>query len=83
MPGAFQAGAPGAVESSGEGRENALSALWYNGGPNETADPASLPLSVYLRSDAGQELVLLRSAYLDENAVFAGFKAGYNFISEA
>ncbi len=81
VPGAFQAGAPGAVESSGEGRENALSALWYNGGPNETADPASLPLSVYLRSDAGQELVLLRSAYLDENAVFAGFKAGYNFIN--
>ena len=80
-PGAFQAGDPGAVEISGEGRENALSALWYDRRFDGAADFGDQPLGVYLHSDAGQELVLLRSAYLDENAVFAGFKAGYNFIN--
>ena len=80
-PGAFQKGAPDTTESSGDGRENALSALWYDRRLNENADFGGLPLGAYLRSDAGQELVLLRSAYLDDNAVFAGFKAGYNFIN--
>ena len=80
-PGTFQPGAPDATESSGNGRENALSALWYDARFNDDADFSDQPLSVYLRSDAGQELVLLRSAYLDENAAFAGFKAGYNFIN--
>ena len=80
-PGVFQPGTPDATEISGDGRENALSALWYDRRFNGSADFGSQPLGVYLHSDAGQELVLLRSAYLDENAVFAGFKAGYNFIN--
>ena len=80
-PGAFQPGPPDTTESSGEGRENALSALWYDRRFNDDADFGEQPLSVHLRSDAGQELVLLRGAYLDENAVFAGFKAGYTFIN--
>ena len=81
-PGAFQPGAPDATESSGDGRENALSALWYDRRfDGDAAGFGGQPLGVYLRSDAGQELVLLRSAYLDENAAFAGFKAGYNFIN--
>ncbi len=82
MPGAFQADTSGNTERSGEGRENALSALWYDRRfDGDTAKSGEQPLGVYLHSDAGQELVLLRSAYLDENAVFAGFKAGYNFIN--
>ena len=80
-PGVFRPGAANATEISGEGRENALSALWYDRRFQDGADFGGQPLGVYLRSDAGQELVLLRSAYLDENAVFAGFKAGYNFIN--
>ena len=80
-PGAFRAGAPETTESSGDGRESALSALWYDRRFDDNADFGGQPLGVYLRSDAGQELVLLRSAYLDEDAVFAGFKAGYNFIN--
>ena len=80
-PGAFQPGASETTESSGNGRENALSALWYDRRFDDDADFGGQPLSVYLHSDAGQELVLLRSAYLDDNAVFAGFKAGYNFIN--
>ena len=81
-PGTFQAGAPEATESSGDGWENALSALWYDRRfDGDASGLGEQPLGVYLRSDAGQELVLLRSAYLDENAVFAGFKAGYNFIN--
>ncbi len=80
-PGEFRAGGAG-TETNGDGRENALSALWYDRALADPAAPESRqPLSVHLRSDAGQELLLLRGAYLDENAPFAGVKAGYNFIN--
>ena len=73
---------PSSVESNGSGREDALSLLWYD--RNYTAESGgfeSEPLTVYMPSAVGQELVLMRSAYLDENATFAGIKSGYNFIN--
>ena len=70
------------TERSSGGREDALSLLWYNRSYTaETADFSNEPLAMHLDSDSGQELVLMRSAYLDKNASFAGIKAGYNFIN--
>lgn len=70
------------VERNGSGKEDALSLLWYDRSYTaESSDFSSEPLTVYMPSDVGQELVLMRSAYLDENATFAGIKSGYNFIN--
>ncbi len=70
------------TERNGEGKENALSALWYNRNfTGDTAQFADEPLAVCLDSDAGESLVLMRSAYLDENAAFAGIKGGYNYTN--
>ena len=70
------------AERNGEGKENALSSLWYNRAFSETDyDFSNEPLFRYLDSDVGQSLVLMRSAYLDKNATFAGIKGGYNFIN--
>ncbi len=70
------------TERNGTGKENALSSLWFNRKFSETnADFADEPLCRYLKSDVGQHLVLMRSAYLDKNAAFAGIKGGYNFIN--
>lgn len=70
------------VEKNGSGKEDALSLLWYD--RSYTAETVSFenePLAVRLESDVGQSLVLMRSAYLDKNATFAGIKAGYNYTN--
>lgn len=70
------------TERNGRGKDDALSLLWYNREfTNESADFSDEPLSVHLDSDAGQEMVLMRSAYLNKNGTFAGIKGGYNFIN--
>ncbi len=72
----------GNVERNGSGKEDALSLLWFD--RNYTAESVGFdnePLAVYLESDVGQPLVLMRSAYLDKNATFAGIKAGYNYTN--
>lgn len=70
------------TERNGNGKENALSSLWYNREfDKKTVSFENEPLCNYLVSDVGQPLVLMRSAYLDKNATFAGIKGGYNFIN--
>ena len=70
------------TERNGEGKEDALSSLWYNRDFSEAnTDFSGEPLFRYLDSDVGQTLVLMRSAYLDKNAAFAGIKGGYNFTN--
>ena len=68
------------TERNGSGKEYALSSLWYNREYSQS-DFSNEPLFSYLKSDVGQPLVLMRSAYLDKNAAFAGIKGGYNFIN--
>ena len=80
MPGEFTVNSSEYTERNGDGRDNALSSLWFNR-EYENADFSNEPLSLYLESDVGQPLVLMRSAYLDENATFAGIKGGYNFTN--
>ena len=80
MPGEFTADLSENTERNGSGREDALSSLWFNR-EYENADFSNEPLSLKLKSDAGQSLVLMRSAFLDEEATFAGIKGGYNFIN--
>lgn len=80
--GVFTPDASDNVERNGNGKNFALSALWYNSVINDDSPDLSVePLALRLESDLGQSLVLMRSAYLDENATFAGIKAGYNFIN--
>lgn len=70
------------TEKSGSGKSYALSSLWYNRDyTTETADFSDERLYLPLNSDVGQDMVLMRSAYLDKNATFAGIKGGYNFIN--
>ena len=81
-PGVFTPDTSGNTEISGKGRENALSLLWYDRSYTaEAADFSDERLYLPLYSDIGQDMVLMRSAYLDENATFAGIKGGYNFIN--
>lgn len=68
------------TERNGKGKENALSCLWFDS-EYAQSDFSSEPLAMQLNSDAGQPLVLMRSAYLDKNATFAAIKGGYNFIN--
>ncbi len=78
----FIADTSGNVERNGSGKEDALSLLWYD--RNYTAEGVGFdnePLGVHLESDVGQTLVLMRSAYLDKNATFAGIKGGYNYTN--
>ncbi len=82
MPDKFTPDTSENTERNGGGREDALSLLWYD--RSYTAESSRFdkePLAIRLDSDSGQELVLMRSAYLDKNATFAGIKAGYNFIN--
>ena len=67
--------------ASEQAREFALGALWCD--PALDGDPAVLGLdtSVHLRSDPGQEFVLMRSAYCDPLATYAGIKGGYNYTN--
>ena len=70
------------TERNGKGKEDALSLLWYDRSYTaENADFSDEALALKLGSDVGQELVLLRSAYLDKNATFAGIKGGYNYTN--
>ncbi len=70
------------VERNGSDKEDALSLLWYDRSYTaESSDFSAEPLAVYMPSEVGQELVLMRSEYLNENATFAGIKSGYNFIN--
>ncbi|MBR6634361.1 MAG: heparinase II/III family protein, partial [Clostridia bacterium] len=80
VPGEFTVDTSENTERNGSGREDALSSLWFNR-EYQNADFSNEPLSLCLKSDVGQPLVLMRSAYLDENATFAGIKGGYNFIN--
>lgn len=48
--------------------------IWY-AGPGKSPSAASLPLDRYYRA---AEVVVLRSAWEDRNALFTGFKAGDN-----
>ncbi len=82
VPENFTPDTSGNTERSSGGREDALSLLWYDRSYTaDTADFRQEPLVTLLTSDSGQELVLMRSAYLDKNATFAGIKSGYNFIN--
>ncbi len=82
VPAKFTKNTSDSTERNGKGKEDTLSHLWYN---REYTDIdvsfESEPLSCYLDSDAGQPLVVMRSAYLDKNATFAGIKGGYNFTN--
>ncbi len=70
------------VERNGSGKEDALSLLWYDRSYTpESVNFDDEPLGVHLKSDVGQPLVLMRSAWLDKNATFAGIKAGYNYTN--
>ncbi len=70
------------TERNTKGKENALSALWYNRDYTESkASELNEPLCINLDSDAGQNMVLMRSEYLSKDATFAGIKGGYNFIN--
>ncbi len=81
-PGEFTVDSSEGTERNGGGKSNALSSLWYNREYTaESADFSGEDLTMCLQSDAGQTLTLMRSAYLDENATFAGIKGGYNFIN--
>lgn len=81
-PGEFAVNIAEYTERNGSGRAYALSSLWYNRDYTpESADFSSESLYLHLSSDVGQDMVLMRSAYLDKNATFAGIKGGYNFIN--
>lgn len=81
-PGEFVPDTSENTEKNGGGKSRALSSLWYNRAYTpETADFSDERLYLPLYSDVGQDMVLMRSAYLDENATFAGIKGGYNFIN--
>ena len=70
------------TERNGKGKEDALSLLWYDRSYTaENADFSDEPLYLHLTSDVGQDMVLIRSAYLDKNATFAGIKGGYNYTN--
>ncbi|MBE6790879.1 MAG: DUF4962 domain-containing protein [Ruminococcaceae bacterium] len=69
------------TERNGKGKENALSALWYEASFNENSDFPDEKKSLYLKSDSGQELVIMRSSYEKNDAVYAAIKGGYNYIN--
>ncbi|MBQ6898927.1 MAG: DUF4962 domain-containing protein [Clostridia bacterium] len=82
FPGTFNPDRSENVERNGEGKENALSLLWYNReNSSDSADFSDVPLAVQLDSDMGQTLTVMRSAYQDKNATYAAIKGGYNYIN--
>ncbi len=81
-PGEFKPDTTEHTERNGEGKENALSSLWYNREyTKESADFSDESLIQCLESDIGQCITLMRSEYLSENATFAGIKGGYNYTN--
>ena len=82
VPGIFSPDTSDNTERNGGGKEDALSLLWYDRSYTpESADFSDEPLALKLGSDAGQELVLMRSAYLDNGGTFSGIKGGYNYTN--
>ena len=82
VPGIFSPDTSDSTERNGGGKEDALSLLWYDRSYTaENADFSDEALALNLCSDAGQNLVLIRSAYLDKNATYAGIKGGYNYTN--
>ncbi len=82
MPDTFSPDLSDNTERNGNGKENVLSLLWYNPDiASADADFSSEPLSVHLKSDAGQDIVIMRSAYCDSSATYAAIKGGYNYIN--
>ena len=82
VPGIFSPDTSGGTERNGKGKEDALSLLWYDRSYTaENADFSDEALALNLTSDVGQDLVLMRSAYLDKDATFAGIKGGYNYTN--
>ena len=82
VPGVFSPDTSEGTERNGKGKEDALSLLWYDRSYTaENADFSDEALALKLGSDVGQELVFLRSAYLDKNGTFAGIKGGYNYTN--
>ena len=70
------------TERNSRGKENALSALWYDRKySDENTTDINEPLCINLESDSGQNMVLMRSEYLNKDGTFAGIKGGYNFIN--
>ena len=70
------------AERNDVGKRYALSSLWFDRTlGDEMADFSDELKAAFLRSDGGQNLVLMRSAYADRNATFAGIKGGYNYIN--
>ncbi|MBQ7957485.1 MAG: heparinase II/III family protein [Clostridia bacterium] len=65
-----------------EDREATLSAIWYNTAfSGEGADFSDEPLSLYCKSSGFEDMVIMRSKYLDPNATFAAIKSGYNYTN--
>jgi len=60
-------------------RKFALGTLWCD--PALADGKLTLGTSVHLRSDQSQEFVLMRSAYCDPMATYAGVKGGYNYTN--
>lgn len=82
VPEVFTPDLSGNTESNGSGKEDALSLLWYDSeAAGENADFSEVPLAMHLSSDAGQDIVVMRSAYNAPEATFAAVKGGYNYIN--
>lgn len=67
--------------ASEQAKELALGALWCEPELKSDAKQLDLEASVHLKSDESQEFVLMRSAYCDRAATFAGIKGGYNYTN--
>ncbi len=67
------------VEKNGWGRNNALSLLWYNRENPSDEDLSAEPTDLYLASDVGQEICIMRSDYTDLNGTYFACKGGYNY----
>jgi len=65
--------------NSEQAKRFALGALWCD--PALSGGKLDLDTSIYLRSDESQEFVLMRSAYCDPLATYAGIKGGYNYTN--
>ena len=78
-PAEFPASGTAQMHASEQARKFALGALWCD--PALSAGELTLPTSVHLRSDEAQEFVLMRSAYCDPLATYAGVKGGYNYTN--
>jgi len=82
VPGKYIPNTAQYTERNGAGRDYTLCNLWYNRCPSDvSAASESFDKSVYLKSDYGQEIVAVRSAFLDNNATYAGIKGGYNYTN--